>query len=170
MHSRVQSSCGYGEKYHGLMRCFPNSINWIFFILVTTSSWWVTILPDCLGVFSSGSCESSSSDGMSGVGVAGVSGVRGGADSDGAFLFRLIFFWRAAASTALPLTWTSGMWWWIGLVGRDVEMSRFGVDTPVVFWPVVKPSFRGNWTFLVSRSSSGTHSSNRLLTKKLVEV
>lgn len=39
------------------------------------------------------------------------------------------------------------------------------MDTPVVFCPVVSPSFRGNCTFLVSRSSSGTHSSKRLLTK-----
>lgn len=168
MHSRVHSSCGYGEKYHGLIRCFPNSISWIFFIRVTTSSWCVTMLPDCRGVFSSGSWESSSSDGVIGVGVTGVigTGVRGaGADIDGAFLFRLIFFCKAAASTALPFTCMSGKWWWTGLVGRDVDISRFGVETPVVFWPVVNPSFRGNWTFLVSRSSSGTHSSNLLLTK-----
>lgn len=169
MQSSVHSSWGYGEKYQGFILCFPSSISWMFFMRVTTSSWWVTILPDCLGVFSSGSWESSSIPaGVIGVGVTGgigVTGVRGGADNDGAFRFRLIFFWRAAASTALPFTWTSSVWWWTGLVGRDVEISLFGVETPVVFCPVVSPSLRGNWTFLVSRSSSRTHSSSRLLTR-----
>lgn len=153
----------------GLMKLhlLPNSINWIFFIRVTTwSSWWVTILPDCLGVFSVGSCESSSTVGViGGIELTGVAGVNGGAIFEGAFRFLFIFFCSAAASTALPLTWRSGVFcWWTGLVGREVDISRFGVDTPVVFWPVVKPSFRGNWTFLVSKSSSGTHSSNLLLT------
>lgn len=46
-------TCGYGAKYHGLIRCLPNSIISIFFIRVTTSSWCVTMLPDCRGVSAS---------------------------------------------------------------------------------------------------------------------
>lgn len=33
------SSCGYGEKYHGLRRCRPSSMHSMFFIRVTMSSW-----------------------------------------------------------------------------------------------------------------------------------
>ncbi len=40
------SSIGYGEKYHGLILCFPISINCIFFTRVMMSSWdFSTILP-----------------------------------------------------------------------------------------------------------------------------
>lgn len=166
MQSKVHNSWGYGEKYQGFIRCLPSSISWTFFIRVTTSSWCVTILPDCLGVFSVGGTSwESSSIGTDGVGVAGGTGVGGAvADIDGAFRFLLNFFWRAAARTVFPLTWTS---WWTGLAGRDVDISLFGVDTPVVFCPVVRPSFLGNCTFLVSRSSSRTHSSNLLLTENI---
>lgn len=180
MQSRTHNSAGYGEKYQGLMRYFPSSMSFTFFIRVTTSSLpCVTILPDCRGVFSAEgiSCESSSigvTVGVAGAttagggGGAGVTGVAGaGVDIEGVFRFRLIFFWSAAARTALPLTWTSGVCEWTGLVGREVEINRFGVETPVVvFWPVVNPSLRGNWTFRVSKSSSRTHSSSLLLTKK----
>lgn len=38
-------TCGYGEKYHGLIRLRPSSIISMFFILVTMSSWWATMLP-----------------------------------------------------------------------------------------------------------------------------
>lgn len=42
----VVSSWGYGEKYQGFMRNLPNSIMFIFFILVTTSSGpWPVLLP-----------------------------------------------------------------------------------------------------------------------------
>lgn len=73
-------------------------MSWMFFILVTMSSWCVTMLPDCRGVFSGGSCESSSMAGVTGVGVdgtgrMGVTGVSGGRlEIEGAFRFLLIFF------------------------------------------------------------------------------
>lgn len=103
MQSRTHNSAGYGEKYHGLMRYFPSSMSFTFFIRVTTSSLpCVTILPDCRGVFSAEgiSCESSSigvTVGVAGVAVggggAGVTGVAGaGVDIDGVFLLRFIFF------------------------------------------------------------------------------
>lgn len=81
------------------------------------------------------------------------------------FLFRLIFFCKAAASTAFPLTIspTAGC----GDVGRETlpatESNFLGVVTPVLA-PVCVPSRLGNCTFRVSRSSSVTHSSRRLLT------
>lgn len=34
----LMHTCGYGAKYHGFIRCLPNSIISIFFIRVTTSS------------------------------------------------------------------------------------------------------------------------------------
>ena len=40
MHSSATSSWGYGEKYQGFIRCFPSSINSMFFIRVTTSWSW----------------------------------------------------------------------------------------------------------------------------------
>lgn len=85
------------------------------------------------------------------------------------FRFRLIFFCRAAARTAQPLT---NSLFDTGLAGRDVVGTEcivlyavcfFGVVAPV-FCPVVVPSLRGNCTFRVSKYSSPTHSSNRLLT------
>lgn len=60
MHGSEHSSCGYGAKYHGLMRCLPSSIISTFFIRVTTSSWCVTMLPDWRGVAAGVSCEASS--------------------------------------------------------------------------------------------------------------
>uniref|UniRef100_A0A2M4D7B8 Putative secreted protein n=1 Tax=Anopheles darlingi TaxID=43151 RepID=A0A2M4D7B8_ANODA len=117
-----------------------------FFMRVTTSSWCATMLPDCRGV-----------------GVGGTSS-ESSFSVEVAFRFRLIFFCRAASSTAPPFTFTiSGGC--TGLGGRDrlrAGGSFFGVVTPV-FCPVVIPSFRGNCTFRVSRYSSVTHSSNRLL-------
>lgn len=77
----------------------------------------------------------------------------------------------AAAITEFPLT-KSFSASALGLVGLDdvkfgkfgpVGGIRFGVVTPV-FCPV-PPSLRGNCTFLVSKYSSGTQSSRRLLTK-----
>ena len=83
--------------------------------------------------------------------------------SDTPFLLRDIFFWRAAARTALPLSCISGPPG--GDAGREREFpppSFFGVPVPPAW---VGPSRRGNWTFLVSNRSSVTHSSNRLLTE-----
>lgn len=94
------------------------------------------------------------------------------------FRLRLIFFWIAAAITAFPFT-KSFSFSALGLVGRDVvefepsgpiefDINRFGVVTPV-FWPVVVPSLRGNCTFLVSKQSSPTQSSSRLLTEMTIK-
>jgi len=83
--------------------------------------------------------------------------------SDTPFLLRDIFFWRAAARTALPLSCISGPLG--GDAGREREFpppSFLGVPVPAAW---AGPSRRGNWTFLVSNRSSVTHSSNRLLTE-----
>lgn len=72
----------------------------------------------------------------------------------------------------MPLTNSALVLGATGLTGREWgppgvigTAFRLGVVTPV-FWPVVVPSFRGNCTFRVSRYSSGTHSSSRLLTAR----
>lgn len=67
-------TCGYGAKYHGLMRFLPNSIISIFFMRVTTSSLCVTILPDCRGVVVIGVELQSSGSSTLMVGVVGVDG------------------------------------------------------------------------------------------------
>lgn len=191
MHGSLHSSCGYGAKYHGLIRFIPNSIISTFFIRVTTSSWWVTMLPDCLGVGGTAADVASSESspvaviagvvgvaGVATVGVAtvtgiGVVGVDGIASTECIFRFRLSLFCIAAAITVFPLT-SSPSVLSFGLVGRELMwlcgafnefewINFFGVVTPVL-WPVADPSLRGNWTFLVSRHSSVTHSSSRLLT------
>lgn len=54
----IYFTCGYGEKYHGLILCKPSSIISTFFIRVTTSSCCITIEPVCRGVGVGKSCES----------------------------------------------------------------------------------------------------------------
>lgn len=104
-------------------------------------------------------------------GVVGVSSESSLGASGGAVFFRLrdIRFWRAAASTAFPFTSSlEGVVDDTGLLGRlKVVIDgiiRFGVETPV-FVPVAVPSFLGNCTLRVSKYSSVTHSSKRLLTE-----
>nr|CAD7587873.1 unnamed protein product [Timema genevievae] len=85
---------------------------------------------------------------------------------EGPFLLRDIFFCKAAASTALPFTSSPPT----GEPGRDGPLVPLppipiflGVLIPV---PCDDPSRRGNCTLRVSKRSSVTHSSSRLLTVK----
>lgn len=88
------------------------------------------------------------------------------------FFFRLcIFFCKAAAKTALPLTKLCSEVRGEGgrLTVVECAFSETG-NAGICFFGVVTPetplvSRPGYWTFLVSSLSSVTHSSNRLLTE-----
>lgn len=128
-------------------------------------------------------------------GAIGVVGVGGGTSfSIVPFLLRTIFFCKAAASAAPPPLVRGSLTGEVGLedapilfvptiaamktlksqsskiLKRYTTFNRLHWLSSLVFFGVLTPvpgcpSLRGYWTFRVSRRSTVTHSSSRLLTK-----
>lgn len=129
----------------------------MFFIRVTTSSWWwATNEP-----VGRGPVVGCPATGGGGGGGGGGASWESSLSRKVPFLLRDNFFcwsWIAACTAAEPFT--GSLFVMVGLGGLE-GTCFFGVAAPV---PGVIPSFRGYWTFRVSRQSSVTQPSNLLLT------
>lgn len=152
------SSCGYGEKYHGLRRCRPSSMHSMFFIRVTMSSWLrsdtrLPVMRGADGMPSELSWESSS------VPKQFDFRFRPGC---AATALRADPFWGNTEAGAVSLG--------TGVAGDTTSTFRFtslsgdpGRDPGSPFLVGVLASFLGNWIFFRSSRSWVTHSSRRLL-------